>query len=69
MKTYPVLKQTSRHEDVWESGIINPHFLNLDPISRWMVRFTPSPLYPWRKGHRYSLDRKLGGPQIWSGSG
>jgi hypothetical protein len=28
-----------------------------------VVSFTPQPLHPWRKGLRYVLDRRLGGPQ------
>jgi hypothetical protein len=26
-------------------------------------------LYPWRKSPQYQVDRKLGGPQSWSGCG
>jgi hypothetical protein len=32
-----------------------------------MVSFTPQPLYPWGNCPRYRLDRRLGGPQSWSG--
>jgi hypothetical protein len=32
-----------------------------------MVSFTPRPLYPRRKGTRYPLYRRLGGPQSRSG--
>jgi hypothetical protein len=34
-----------------------------------VVIFTPRPLYPWGKRPRYFLDRRLGGPQSWSGRG
>jgi len=33
------------------------------------VTFTPRPLYPRDKCHRYLLDRRLGGPQSRSGCG
>jgi hypothetical protein len=41
----------------------------LDLGTRWkcVVDFTPLPLYLCRKGPQYSLDRRLGGPQCWSG--
>jgi hypothetical protein len=32
-----------------------------------VVTFTPRLLYPQGKILRYSLDRRLGGPQNWSG--
>jgi hypothetical protein len=35
-----------RHEDVWGSGCIDPHFLDLGTSLRWVVSFTPLPLYP-----------------------
>jgi hypothetical protein len=54
--------QTLRHEGVWGSGCIDPHFLDLGTSWRWVVSFTPRPLYP-----RYPLDRMLGEP--WSRSG
>jgi hypothetical protein len=34
-----------------------------------VVSFEPRPLYPRGKSPRYSLDRKLGGPQNRSGRG
>jgi hypothetical protein len=34
---------------------------------RWVVSFTPLPLYPRWKSPRYPLDRRLGGPQSQSG--
>jgi len=33
-----------------------------------MVSFTPWLLYPWERPW-YPLDRRLGGPQSWSGGG
>jgi hypothetical protein len=41
------------------SGCIDPHFLDLWTIWRWVVSFTPGPLYSWGKGPRYPLDRRL----------
>jgi len=49
-----------------ESGGIAPRILNLGIGQRWVVSFTPRPLYPG-KSHRYPLDRRTGGPQSWSG--
>jgi hypothetical protein len=34
---------------------------------RWVISFTPRPLYPQRKSPLYPLDRRLGGPQSQSG--
>jgi hypothetical protein len=52
-----------RHEGVCGSGFIDPHFLDLGTSWRWMVSFTPLPLYPQGKSLRYPLDRRLGGSQ------
>jgi hypothetical protein len=35
-----------RYEGVWGSGYINPRFLDLGTSWRWVVNFTPWPLYP-----------------------
>jgi hypothetical protein len=42
-------------------------FIDLGTRWRWVVSFTLLPLYPRGKGRRYSLDRRLGGPQSRSG--
>jgi hypothetical protein len=68
MKTYPVLKQAPRQEEVWSGGMV-PHILNLDTKWSWVVSSTPLPLYPRGKRPRFPLDRRLGGPQCRSGSG
>jgi hypothetical protein len=34
------------HEDVWGSGCIDPHVLDLGTSWRWVVSFMPWPLYP-----------------------
>jgi hypothetical protein len=49
------------------SGCIDPHFLELGTSWRWVVNFTPWPLYPRGKSPRYPLSRWLGGPQSRSG--
>jgi hypothetical protein len=56
--------QALRHEGVWGSRYIDPHFLDRGTSWRWVVSFTPRPPYPRGKSHRYPLDRRwLGGPQ------
>jgi hypothetical protein len=52
-----------RHEGVWGSECMDPYFLYLGISWRWVVGFTPQPLYPRGKYPRYPLDRRLGGPQ------
>jgi hypothetical protein len=39
--------QALHHEGVWESGCIDPHFLDLGTNWKRMVSFTLLPLYPW----------------------
>jgi hypothetical protein len=53
----------------WMSGAIAPRIL--DPCTRWkwVVSFTPRPLFPQGKSPWYPLDRRLGGPQSRSGRG
>jgi hypothetical protein len=51
----------------WRSGGIAPRILDLGSRWRWVVSFTPRPLYSQGKSSRYPLDRKLNGPQSWSG--
>jgi hypothetical protein len=46
----------------WRSGGIAPRILDLGTIWRWVVRFTPRPLYPQGKTTpRYRLVRRLSG--------
>jgi hypothetical protein len=49
------------------SGCIDPCFLDLDTSWRWVVSFTPRPLYPRERAPWYTLYRRLGRPQSWSG--
>jgi hypothetical protein len=51
-----------RREGVWGSRCIDPYFLDLGTSWRWVVNFTPRPLYPQGKSPWYPLDRRLGGP-------
>jgi hypothetical protein len=59
----------SRHEGVLGSGDISPRILDLGTRWRWVVSFTPRPLYSQGKSPWYTLDRRLGGPQSRSGHG
>jgi hypothetical protein len=47
------------NEDIWGSGCIDPRFLHLGTVWKWVVRFTPRPLYPQGMRLRYSVDRRL----------
>jgi hypothetical protein len=44
-------------------------FFELGTRWRWVVNFTPRPLYPQGKSLQYLLARRLGGPQSRSGQG
>jgi hypothetical protein len=57
------------HEGVLGSGGTAPRILDLGTKWRWVVSFTPRPLYPQGKNPWYPLDRRLGGPQNRSGRG
>jgi hypothetical protein len=57
------IKKVKLFEGVWGSGCIDPYFLDLRTSWRWVVSFTPLPLYPQGKSSRYPLDRRLDGPQ------
>jgi hypothetical protein len=51
----------------WGSGGMAPRILDLGTRWRWVVSFKPRTFYSQGKNPRYPLDRRLGGPQIWSG--
>jgi hypothetical protein len=53
----------------WRSGGITPCILDLGTRWRWVVSFTPRPLYLQGKSPWYPLDRKLDGPQSRPGRG
>jgi hypothetical protein len=46
---------------------VTPRILNMEIIRRWVVSFTPRPLYPCRET-QYPLDMKLGEPDSRYGS-
>jgi hypothetical protein len=47
---------------VYGGGGIAPRILDLGTRWKWVVSFTPRPLYPQGKSSWYSLDRRLDGP-------
>jgi hypothetical protein len=47
----------------WGNGGIAPRIIDLGTRWRWVVSFTPRPLYPQGKNPWYPLNRRLGGPQ------
>jgi hypothetical protein len=53
----------------WGSGVIAQRILDLGTRWRWVVSFTPRPLYLQRKSPWYPLDRRLSGPQSQCGYG
>jgi hypothetical protein len=57
------------HENVLGSGGLTTRILDLGTTWRWVVTFTRRSLYPQRKSPWYLLDRRLSGPQSWSGRG
>jgi hypothetical protein len=46
------------HEGVWKSGCVDPHFLDIGTGWRWVVSFTPLPLYSLGQSPRYQLERR-----------
>jgi hypothetical protein len=60
-------RSTLRHEDVWGSGSIGPHFLDLGARWRWVVSFRPQRFSPRVKSSWYLLHRRLGGAHNRSG--
>jgi hypothetical protein len=63
------LRLTKNHtmKTNWRSGGTAPHVLDLGTKWRWLVSFTPRPLYLQGNSPHYSLDRMLGRPQSRSG--
>jgi hypothetical protein len=60
------LSTTPRRRFVGSGGIAQ-RILDLSTSWRWI--FMHRPLYPQGKSSCYPLDRRLGGPQSWSGRG
>jgi len=57
----------SLSQKIWRSECTALHILNFGSGWRWMVGFTLWLLYCWRTSLQFWLDKKLGGPHIWSG--
>jgi hypothetical protein len=70
-KVVPVLLSGTPWRRMDECRYISTHysFLNRGIRLRWVVSFTPWPLYPREKRARYPLYRRLGGPQSRSRRG
>jgi hypothetical protein len=47
----------------WGMEVQHHAFFDLGTRWRWVVSFTPRPLYSWGKSPLYPLDRRLGGAQ------
>jgi hypothetical protein len=56
-------------EPYWGSGRVDQNILDLGTRWRWVVSFTPGPLYPRGKKSQYPLYRRQGGPQSRSERG
>jgi hypothetical protein len=59
-RPFVVFNWAPRHEGMLESGGIAPRILDPGTKCRWVVSFTPWPLYPQGNSSWYPLDR-LGG--------
>jgi hypothetical protein len=57
-----VLNYALRHDGVWGSGCIEPHFLVLSSSCRWMASFKPLPLPTGSNGYQIGLTRKT----VWT---
>jgi hypothetical protein len=70
-KIVPVLffNWAQHHKAWWGNVSIAPHIFDLCTRCRWVVSFTPRPLYPQGKSPCYPLDRRLSGSQSRSGCG
>jgi hypothetical protein len=69
MKSISLLFKYHNIKMYWGSGSIAPCNLNLGTRWRWVVSFTPRPLYPWGKSPWYPFNCRLGGLQSRSGRG
>jgi len=58
-----VFNRAPPHEGIGGSGGIAPRILGLGTRCRWVVSFTPRPLYRRCTNSRYPLDKRLGGTQ------
>jgi hypothetical protein len=53
-KVVPVLDQALHSEDIWGSGCINPHFIDLSTSCRWVVSLScfTEPVWMMRRGDK-----------------
>jgi hypothetical protein len=65
----PFFNRAPCHGSVLGNGGIAPRILDLGTWWRWVVSFTPRPLYRQERTPWYPLDRRLGGSQYQSGRG
>jgi hypothetical protein len=56
-------------EVYWGSGSIAPRILDLGTTWKWVISFTPRPLYSQEKNRWFPLNRMLGESQSRSGRG
>lgn len=57
----------TRHESVWESGVLAPFILNLGTRRRWVVSIKLRLLYFRIGSHPYSLNKRLRAPElVWN---
>jgi hypothetical protein len=69
-KVVPALKKSTKPCRRMGRSELQLHaFFDLGTRWRWVVSFTPRPLYPRGKRPWYPLSRRLGGPQSRSGRG
>jgi len=69
MKTYILLIKHDAMKIFGGSGVIALLTLNIGTRWKRMVSFTPRPPYSQGKRACYPLDKRLCGPQRWSGRG
>ena len=51
------------HDSIWRRRTTALLFLCFDTRCRWVVSFTPWPLYPWGNIFQHWSDKRLAGPQ------
>jgi len=66
---YPLLYGAPHNEDIWVNRNLASCILNVGTRWRWVVSFTPWPIYIRGKNPRYPLLRRMGGPKNRPGRG
>jgi hypothetical protein len=64
-----ILTENHAMKAYWGVEVQLHPFFDLGNRWRWLMSFTPRPLYPQGKSPWYPLDKRLGGPQSRSGRG